>query len=96
MGNNPVSTMFSYEILNDGKYHTVQLLSVMKVGEQRSLSLCRNDEKIPVNIPEIFSNTLLLPAFSKQTFLPRLNFDTQRRRETVEINSFCFIVYKSV
>ena len=31
VGNNPVSTMFSYEILNDGKYHTVQLLSVMKV-----------------------------------------------------------------
>ena len=30
VGNNPVSTMFSYEILNDGKYHTVQLLSVMK------------------------------------------------------------------
>ena len=32
VGNNPVSTMFSYEILNDGKYHTVQLLSVMKVN----------------------------------------------------------------
>ena len=30
VGNNPVSTMFSYEILNDGKYHTVQFLSVMK------------------------------------------------------------------
>ena len=35
VGNNPVSTMFSYEILNDGKYHTVQLLSIMKVMKQR-------------------------------------------------------------
>ena len=26
VGNNPVSTMFSYEILNDGQYHTVQVL----------------------------------------------------------------------
>ena len=34
VGNNPVSTMFSYEILNDGKYHTVQLLSVMKVKQR--------------------------------------------------------------
>lgn len=30
IGNNPVSTMFSYEILSDGKYHRVELLSIKK------------------------------------------------------------------
>lgn len=30
IGNNPVSTMFSYEILSDGKYHQVELLSIKK------------------------------------------------------------------
>jgi len=30
VGNNPVSTMFSYEILSDGKYHKVELLAVKK------------------------------------------------------------------
>ena len=28
IGNNPVSTMFSYEIMSDGKYHRVELLAV--------------------------------------------------------------------
>ena len=28
--NNPVSTMFSYEIISDGKYHRVELLSIKK------------------------------------------------------------------
>ena len=30
IGNNPVSTMFSYEILSDGQYHRVELLSIKK------------------------------------------------------------------
>ena len=28
IGNNPVSTMFSYELMSDGKYHRVELLAV--------------------------------------------------------------------
>jgi len=31
VGNYPVSTMFSYELVSDGHYHTVELLSVKKV-----------------------------------------------------------------
>jgi len=30
VGNNPVSTMFSYELLSDGKYHMVELLAIKK------------------------------------------------------------------
>jgi hypothetical protein len=30
VGNYPVSTMFSYELLADGHYHTVELLAVKK------------------------------------------------------------------
>jgi len=30
VGNNPVSTMFSYEILSDGRYHRVELLAIKK------------------------------------------------------------------
>ena len=30
VGNQPVSTMFSYEILSDGRYHRVELIAVKK------------------------------------------------------------------
>ena len=30
VGNSPVSTMFSYELLSDGRYHKVELLAISK------------------------------------------------------------------